>query len=250
MKLLDVQGLVKHFPIRKGLLMREVGQVKAVDGVTFDLQKGETLGLVGESGCGKSTTGRCIMRLIEPTAGDVRLDGQPLGALDAATLRAKRREMQIIFQDPYASLNPRMTVGQTLTEPLMLHGLHTGRHRERVAEGLPSIIFGMQSFGEGLDLPGALCESVFITKLPFAPPDDPVGEARAEWLRAVGRDPFSELVVPATALRLAQWAGRAIRSEDDQAHVYCYDKRLPRTSYGQRLLAGLPAFTREHRPAP
>ncbi len=117
------------------------------------------------------------------------------------------------------------------------------RHRERVAAGQPSIIFGMQSFGEGLDLPGRLCESLFITKLPFAPPDDPVGEARAEWLRAAGRDPFSELVVPATAIRLAQWVGRAIRTEDDRAHVYCYDKRLVRTGYGQRLLAGLPPFT-------
>lgn len=124
------------------------------------------------------------------------------------------------------------------------------RHRERVAEGLPSIIFGMQSFGEGLDLPGRLCESVFITKLPFAPPDDPVGEARAEWLRAVGRDPFSELVVPATAMRLAQWAGRAIRTEEDMAHVYCYDKRLTRTSYGQRLLKSLPPFTLVQRSAP
>ena len=115
-------------------------------------------------------------------------------------------------------------------------------HRHRVAEGLPSVIFGMQSFGEGLDLPGKLCESVFIAKLPFAPPDDPVGEARAEWLRTIGRDPFTELVVPATAIRLAQWVGRAIRSEDDRATVYCYDKRLVRTSYGQRLLNGLPPF--------
>ena len=121
------------------------------------------------------------------------------------------------------------------------------RHRERVDNGEPSVIFGMQSFGEGLDLPGRLCESVFITKLPFAPPDDPVGEARAEWLRAVGRDPFSELVVPATAIRLAQWVGRAIRTEEDQAHVYCYDKRLTRTSYGQRLLKGLPPFALEQR---
>ena len=115
-------------------------------------------------------------------------------------------------------------------------------HRHRVAEGLPSIIFGMQSFGEGLDLPGKLCESVFIAKLPFASPDDPVSEARAEWLRTIGRDPFTELVVPATAIRLAQGVGRAIRSEDDRASVYCYDRRLVRTSYGQRLLQGLPAF--------
>lgn len=117
------------------------------------------------------------------------------------------------------------------------------RHAQLVADGRPSVIFGLQSFGEGLDLPGKLCEDLFITKLPFMPPDDPVGEARAEWLRAHGRDPFMELVVPATAIRLAQWVGRAIRTEDDEAHVYCYDRRLTQTRYGQQLLAGLPPFT-------
>lgn len=122
------------------------------------------------------------------------------------------------------------------------------RHREAVEMGEPSIIFGMQSFGEGLDLPGALCESLFITKLPFAPPDDPVGEARSEWLRSSGRNPFNELVVPATAIRLAQWVGRAIRTEEDQAHVYCYDKRLTGTNYGQQLIKGLPPFTLQRRP--
>ena len=122
------------------------------------------------------------------------------------------------------------------------------RHREAVEMGEPSIIFGMQSFGEGLDLPGALCESLFITKLPFAPPDDPVGEARSEWLRSSGRNPFNELVVPATAIRLAQWVGRAIRTEEDQAHVYCYDKRLTGTNYGQQLIKGLPPFSLQRRP--
>lgn len=122
------------------------------------------------------------------------------------------------------------------------------RHREAVEMGDPSIIFGMQSFGEGLDLPGALCESLFITKLPFAPPDDPVGEARSEWLRSSGRNPFNELVVPATAIRLAQWVGRAIRTEEDLAHVYCYDKRLTGTHYGQLLIKGLPPFTLQRRP--
>lgn len=136
-------------------------------------------------------------------------------------------------------LRPRVLLQTALPRQALL-----ATHRQRVADGQPSIIFGMQSFGEGLDLPGRLCESVFIAKLPFAPPDDPVGEARAEWLRAVGRDPFAELVVPATAIRLAQWAGRAIRSEDDRASVYCYDRRLVRTAYGQRLLAGLPPFAR------
>ncbi|MPT51610.1 MULTISPECIES: ATP-dependent DNA helicase DinG [Delftia] len=138
---------------------------------------------------------------------------------------------------------------QVLVQTAMPRALLLARHRDAVKMGEPSIIFGMQSFGEGLDLPGALCESLFITKLPFAPPDDPVGEARAEWLRSSGRNPFNELVVPATAIRLAQWVGRAIRTEEDQAHVYCYDRRLVNTSYGQQLLKGLPPFALQRRPA-
>lgn len=121
------------------------------------------------------------------------------------------------------------------------------QHGERVASGLPSVIFGMQSFGEGLDLPGFLCETVFITKLPFAPPSDPVDEARAEWLRSRGRDPFNELVVPATGIKLLQWTGRAIRSEDDHAAVVCYDKRLLTQGYGRRMLAGLPRYRLQQR---
>lgn len=121
------------------------------------------------------------------------------------------------------------------------------RHRTQVERGDVSIIFGMQSFGEGLDLPGRLCAHLFIAKLPFAPPDDPVSEARAEWLQAQGRNPFMELTVPATSVRLAQWAGRAIRTETDQAHIVCYDKRLITTPYGQRLLQGLPPFTQVRR---
>lgn len=121
------------------------------------------------------------------------------------------------------------------------------QHGERVASGLPSVIFGMQSFGEGLDLPGLLCETVFITKLPFSPPSDPVDEARAEWLRSRGRDPFNELVVPATGIKLLQWTGRAIRSEDDQAAVVCYDKRLLTQGYGRRMLAGLPRYRLQQR---
>ena len=137
--LLEVKGLVKHFPVRRGLLGRSSASVRAVDGVDFSLHAGETLGVVGESGCGKSTLGRLVLRLIEASAGSVHFQGLDLGLLDARALRAQRRAMQIIFQDPYSSLNPRMTVGQTLGEPLALHGMAPGRHRERVAELLHTV---------------------------------------------------------------------------------------------------------------
>lgn len=120
-KLVEIKDLVKHFPIKKGLFSKEVASVKAVNGVTLDIYKGETLGLVGESGCGKSTLGRCIIRLIEPTRGEVRFKGKDLLEFDSNHLREARRHMQIIFQDPYASLNPRMTVGNIVGEPLTIH---------------------------------------------------------------------------------------------------------------------------------
>ena len=129
--LLEVRNLTKHFPIRTGLLQRATGAVKAVDGVSFDVHAGETLALVGESGCGKTTTGRSILRLIEPTSGTVRFDGTDVLALRGETLRRMRRRMQIIFQDPYGSLNPRMTVGAAIKEGLIVHGLAVGRDADR-----------------------------------------------------------------------------------------------------------------------
>jgi oligopeptide transport system ATP-binding protein len=123
-----------HFPIYRGVFQRQVGAVHAVDGVSFDVHRGETLGLVGESGCGKSTTGRTILQLYKPTAGKVHFDGVDLVALKGEELRVMRRKMQMIFQDPYASLNPRMTVSDTVGEPLMVHNVATGKEiEERVA---------------------------------------------------------------------------------------------------------------------
>jgi len=139
--LLRVKGLKKYFPIRGGLFSREVARVHAVDDVSFDLLKGETLGLVGESGCGKSTTGRCILRLIEPTAGEVWFEGKNVTTLDKRSLRQLRRDMQIIFQDPYASLNPRMTVGSIIGEALVIHKLAKGKRDrdERVVHLLETV---------------------------------------------------------------------------------------------------------------
>jgi oligopeptide transport system ATP-binding protein len=134
--LLRVKNLVKNFVVRGGILSRAVEQVHAVNDVSFELVAGETLGLVGESGCGKSTTGRCILRLIEPTSGEVWFQGQNVTALDKAALRALCRDMQIIFQDPYASLNPRMTVGAIIGEALIIHNLAKNRREfeDRIVE--------------------------------------------------------------------------------------------------------------------
>ena len=139
--LLRVNQLVKNFPIRGGILAREVDQVHAVDNISFELTAGETLGLVGESGCGKSTTGRCILRLIEPTSGEVWFQGRNVTEFDHRTLTALRRDIQIIFQDPYASLNPRMTVGAIIGEALTIHRLASNRRvfDDRVAELLETV---------------------------------------------------------------------------------------------------------------
>jgi len=138
--LLEVRNLKKYFPVKRGVLARVVAQVKAVDGISFSMSRGETLGLVGESGSGKTTVGRCILRLIEPTDGEVDFESTNVLALDSGDMRRMRRNMQIVFQDPYASLNPRMTVGTIVAEPLIIHGgLNAEQRADRVSQLLEKV---------------------------------------------------------------------------------------------------------------
>lgn len=139
--LLRITDLKMYFPITEGIIFqRRVGDIKAVDGITIDIKRGETLGLVGESGCGKSTTGRAILQLHRPTAGSVVFDGQDLAKLDPDSMRAMRRRIQMIFQDPFASLNPRMSVGQIIGEPLQVHNLFSGKAKEERVKELLEIV--------------------------------------------------------------------------------------------------------------
>jgi oligopeptide transport system ATP-binding protein len=139
--LLEVEGLTKHFPVTQGVFLSHLGKtVKAVDDVTLSVAAGETLGLVGESGCGKSTTGRCIIRLLEPTAGKIHFEGTDVRKLRGGRLKAFRRDVQFIFQDPYASLNPRMTFGEIMSEPLVIHGIGTRTERQERCKEMLKVV--------------------------------------------------------------------------------------------------------------
>lgn len=143
--LLKVEGLKKHFPIQRSLLGKTTGQVKAVNDISFDVFEGETLGIVGESGCGKSTTGRLIMRLIEPTEGSIQFEGKELTTLSNREMRELRKDVQMVFQDPYASLNPRHTIEKILGEPLLVHGMKDSRERQKKVHEFLEIV-GLSSF--------------------------------------------------------------------------------------------------------
>jgi oligopeptide/dipeptide ABC transporter ATP-binding protein len=143
--LVEVRDLVKHFAVRGGVLQRTIGQVQAVDGVSFEVRRGETLGLVGESGCGKTTVGRLILRLIEPTSGTIRFDGDDITAIKGSALRPYRRRMQIIFQDPYSSLDPRAPIGDSIGEGLRIHGLGNPAERRAKVERMMDMV-GLQPY--------------------------------------------------------------------------------------------------------
>src|SRR5258705_13677745 len=140
--LVEVRDLVKHFPLTQGIIFqKQVGAVHAVDGVSFDVLRGETLGLVGETGCGKSTTARLIMRLLDPSSGSIKFSGQEVSHLSRSELRPFRREMQMVFQDPYSSLNPRKTVGSIISDPFVIHGVgHDGKARKKRVQELMELV--------------------------------------------------------------------------------------------------------------
>ncbi|MFY0521795.1 ABC transporter ATP-binding protein [Archangium gephyra] len=256
--LLQVRDVKTHFPVRGGVLGRVRGTVKAVDGVGFDVRRGETLGLVGESGCGKSTLGRTLLRLVEPTAGSIRFEGRELTGLSQGELRPLRRRMQLVFQDPYASLNPRMTVRDILGEPFAIHGLERGREREaKVAELLdlmglprdalgryPSEFSGGQRQRIGIARAIALRPDLVVADEPISALDVSIQAQIVNLLVDLQRELGLTYIFIAHDLKIVEYVstrvavmylGRIVELAD-AADLY----RKPRHPYTQALLSAVP----------
>ena len=232
-------GDFKHFLHESGLVWDDAVATREVQS-PFDHAKQGRLVVVQTAADPKDVDGY-TREMLDLLLDDLRQVQR--GALVLFTSKTQMRQAQALLErGEHADLRERVLVQGEASRTVLLR-----RHAQRVGDGEASILFGLQSFGEGLDLPGELCEWVFITKLPFASPNDPVGQARADWLKSQGRDPFNELVVPATGARLLQWTGRALRAETDEAVVVCYDARLLRQAYGRRMLQGLPPYRLQRR---
>jgi peptide/nickel transport system ATP-binding protein/oligopeptide transport system ATP-binding protein len=267
--LLQVRDLVKHFPLTRGVVFqRHVGAVKAVDGVSFELQPGETLGLVGETGCGKSTTARLIARLLDATAGEVRFEGRDITHLTGPPLKAVRRELQMIFQDPYSSLNPRRTVGSIISEPFAIHGLQreAGQRRRRVRElmdmvGLnpehynryPHEFSGGQRQRIGVARALALGPKLVIADEPVSALDVSIQAQILNLLRELQRELGLALLFISHDLSVVRYmcdrvavmnAGRIVELATNEA-LYS----SPQDPYTRELLASVPGARRDRRTA-
>ena len=267
---MEVRDLEKHFPLTRGIVLaRKAGTVRAVDGVSFDVRRGETLGIVGETGCGKSTTARLMMRLLEPSAGSVRFDGQDITALKGSRLKAIRRELQMIFQDPYSSLNPRKTVGSIVGEPFAIHGLHSDRaeRRDRVRELLDTVGLNPEHYNRyphefsggqrqriGVARALALGPKLLIADEPVSALDVSIQAQVLNLLRELQRDMGLTLVLISHDLSVVRHmcdrvavmnAGKIVELAENEA---LYSE--PKHPYTRELLAAVPGARRKHRSAP
>jgi peptide/nickel transport system ATP-binding protein/oligopeptide transport system ATP-binding protein len=265
--LVEVRDLVKHFPLTRGIVLkRKLGAVKAVDGVSFEVLRGETLGIVGETGCGKSTTARLMMRLLEPTAGTVHFDGQDITHTKGSRLKATRREMQMIFQDPYSSLNPRKTVGSIVAEPFAIHGLHRDRaeRRQKVRELMDTVGLNPEHYNRyphefsggqrqriGVARALALGPKLLIADEPVSALDVSIQAQVLNLLRELQRGMGLTLVLISHDLSVVRhmcdrvavmYAGKIVELADNEA-LYS----SPGHPYTKELLAAVPGARRDRR---